>query len=115
MYFTVKLSNFGLIWFIFIINLCRIFSAIFEKKVLDHNGPYIKFQTNLRNVCLPVNFEFCLSLVGVGVGFLASAHTRLCKGLAYLPKVRYIIVVDFLLDDFLIFETVFLGRSATLP
>ena len=33
-----------------------------EKKVLDPNGPYIStFQTNLRNVCLSVILESCLS------------------------------------------------------
>ena len=33
----------------------------------------------------------------------------------YLPKVRYIIVVDPNGAGFLIFGSVFLGRSATLP
>ena len=46
---------------------------------------------------------------------LAPAYTSLYRGLEYSSKVRYIIVVDLLWDGFLIFETVFLGRSATLP
>ena len=34
----------------------------FQKKALDQNGPYIiTFQTNLRNNCLSVIQEFCLS------------------------------------------------------
>ena len=42
-------------WFIFIINLCRQFFAISERKVLDQNVTYIDtFQTILRNVCLSV-------------------------------------------------------------
>ena len=46
---------------------------------------------------------------------LAPAYTSLCRGLEYLLKVRYIIVVDLNGARFLIFEAVFLGRSATLP
>ena len=51
-------------WFIFIINLCRNFFVIYERKVLDQNEPCINtFQIILRNVCPSVILEFCLSSV----------------------------------------------------
>ena len=59
--------------------------------------------------------EFCLSSSLSVVCVLAPAYTSLCRGLKYLPKVSYIILVDPLRDRFLIIETVFLGRSETLP
>ena len=94
-------------------NICGQFFGGFWKHVLDQNGSFINmFQTNIRNVSLSVILEFCLSVV---VCVLAPAYTSLCRGLKYLPKVRYIILVDPLWARFLIFETVFLGRSATLP
>ena len=44
----------------FIVNLCRNFFAISEKRV--QNGPYINtFQISLKNVCLSVILEFWLS------------------------------------------------------
>ena len=55
-----------------------------------------------------------LSVVVV-VCVLAPAYHSLSRDLKYSPKVRYIIVVDPLWGGFLIFETVFLGRLATLP
>ena len=58
--------------------------------------------------------EFYLSSVVFGVYVLAPAYTNLWRGLEYLLKVRYIIVVEHFQDGFLIFETVFLGKSATL-
>ena len=42
---------------------------------------------------------------------VTPAYTSLSRSLEYLPIIRYIILVD----GFLIFETVFLGRTATLP
>ena len=70
------------------------------------------------SVCLVI-LEFCLLLSSSSslsvVYVLAPAYTSLCRDLKYLPKVRYIILVDLLWAGFLIFETVFLGRSATLP
>ena len=45
---------------------------------------------------------------------LVSAYTSLCRGLKYLINIRYIILVDSNGARFLIFKTVFLGRSATL-
>ena len=62
--------------------------------------------------CLSVSNSGILSVV---CRSLCPAYTILCRGLGYLPKVRYIILVDPLWDGFLIFETVFLSRSATLP
>ena len=41
-------------------------------------------------------------------------YTSLCRGLEYLIKVWYIILVDLNVVKFLIFETVCLGRSKTL-
>ena len=36
----------------------------FQKKALDQNGPYIStFLTNLRNVCLSIVSELCMSVV----------------------------------------------------
>ena len=94
-----------------------IFFAISEKKVLDPNGPYIStFQSILRNVYLSVILEFCL---------LSSSSSASVSSLQPLPayveawnihqKLGYIILVDPNGAEFLVFETVFLGRSATLP
>ena len=100
--------------FTFIVNLCKHFLCDCRKKVLDQNGPYINmFQTNLRNDCLSVILEFCLLSSSVCV--LAPAYTSLCRELEYLPKVRYIILFDPNGAEILIFQTVFLGRTATLP
>ena len=68
-----------------------IFFAIFEK---GPNGSYINtFQTDLRNIYLSVILEFCLSSSSY-VCVLAPAYTSLCRDLEYVPKVRYIIIVD---------------------
>ena len=76
--------------------------------VLDKNEPYIStFHTNLRKVCLSVILEFCLSVV-VGICVLAPAYTCLYRGLKYLPTIIGTLF-------YLIFGTIFLGRSATLP
>ena len=64
--------------------------------------------------CLSVGNSGILTVV-VGVWILAPTYTSLCRGLTYSQKVRYIIVVYPLRARFLIFETVLLGRSATLP
>ena len=89
-----------LFWFTFSKPMQNFF-AIFEKKVLYQIGPYINtFQTNIKNICLSVILEFCLSSIGVCV--LAPAYTSLCREI--FTKVKYIIVVDPLRDGFLIFE-----------
>ena len=64
----------------------------------------------LSVVCRPSS-----AVVVVVVCVLAPAYTSLCRELKYSPKVGYIIVVDPLWTGFLIFETVFLDRTATLP
>ena len=64
---------------------------------------------------LSVGKSGILSVVVVIVCVLASAYSSVCRGFEYLLKVRYIVLVDPLWDGFLISETVFLGRSATLP
>ena len=82
--------------------LYRQFFCHFRKKVLDQNGPYIStIQTILRNVCLTVILEFSLPS---SVCVFAPAYTSLCRGLQYLVKVRYIILVDG--TRFLIFEAI---------
>ena len=98
-------------------NAVQFFFVIFysepKQTILQFPKKGPRFQTILRNVYLSGIPELCLSSVGVYV--LASAYTSICKDLEYLLKVWYIIVVDPLRDDFLIFGTVFPGRSATLP
>ena len=64
---------------------------------------------------MSVILEFCLSSSSSVVCVLAPAYTSSCRGLKCLPKVRYIILVDPLWARFLIFTTLFLGRSAALP
>ena len=46
---------------------------------------------------------------------LAPAYTSLCRGLEYLLKVRYIILVDPLKNGFSIFDTIFGYRMETVP
>ena len=56
-----------------------------RKKVLDSNGPYIRpNQTEIRNVCLSVVWEFYLSFV---CSASTAACNNLCRGLKYLLKV----------------------------
>ena len=45
---------------------------------------------------------------------LAPAYASLCRGLEYLVKIRYIILANYNGARFFIFETVSLGRTATL-
>ena len=84
-------------------------------QLLKKNWPYISsFQTILRNCCLSVILEFCLSVCSA-----STAYTNLCRGLKYLPKVRYSKVKYIILNDpivarFLIFETLCFGRAKTL-
>ena len=80
------------------------------KNVLDPNAPYIStFQTILRNVCLVVISEFCLSVCSA-----STTYTSLCIDLKYILKVRYIILNYPNVAQFLIFETLCLGRAKTL-
>ena len=85
-----QLSNFILFlqdqfWFTFIVNLCKQFFAIPERKILHQNGPYINtFQINLRNVCLSLIPEFCLSSVLCG---RLPAYPSSFRGLEYSLKV----------------------------
>ena len=77
-------------WFTFKVDLCRQFFAISVKKVLDQNGPYnidTFPQKKLRNVCL-------LVILSVVVCIFAPAYNSLCRGQAYLLKIRYIILVN---------------------
>ena len=88
-----------------------LFLQLPEKRILDPNGPYIStFQKILRNVCLSVILEFCLSSVicrlpsvvcclwSVVYDLLSvicstsAAYTSLCRDLKYWLKVRYIIL-----------------------
>ena len=62
--------------------------------------------------CLSVGNSEILYVV---VCVLALAYTSLCRGLQYLLKVRYIIVVNPNGAEVFIFETVILGRTAALP
>ena len=76
---------------------------------------YNHFLDNSKK-CLSVGNSGILSVVVVVVVcVIAPACTSLCRGRKYLIKVRYIILVDLNSARFLIFETVVLGRTATLP
>ena len=58
------------------------------------------------------NSKKCLAVGNFGILSVCRAsatYTSLCRGLKYLPKVRYIIPVDPLWARFLIFKTVFLA------
>ena len=71
-----------------------LFLQLLENNVLDPNGPYIStYQTILRNFCLSVISEFCLSSVICLSAFCSAstAYTSLNRILKYLLKVRYII------------------------
>ena len=91
-----------------------IFLRLPEKKVLDPNIRSIStFQTILRNGCLSVISEFCLSLSSVCSA--STAYTGLCRGQKnLLKKVRYIIPNYPNVARFLIFVTLCLGRAKTL-
>ena len=91
-----------------------LFLQLPEKMVLDPNWPYIStFQTILRNVCLSIISEFCLS-VGRSVCRASTAYTSFCRGLKYLLKVRYIILNYPNVARFLISEILCLGRAKIL-
>ena len=81
--------------------------------VLDQKRLFINtFQTILRSVCLLVVLQFCTSFV---VFVLVPAYTSLCRGLDYLLKVRYIIVVVLNGSDSMIFSTFFCYGMEILP
>ena len=91
-----KFKNSASSQFLSLFNSCHIHkkykmarhSCDFRKKVLDQNGLYINtFQSYLRNVCLSVILEFCLSSVVFG---LAPAYISLYRGLKYLLKVQHV-------------------------
>ena len=67
---------------------------------------------NKKNVCLWEISEFCLLSVDCSP---TAAYTSLCRDQKYLLKLRYIILVYLNVTGFLIFETICLGRSKTLP
>ena len=62
-----------------------------RKKVLDPNGPYISTsQIEIRNVCLSVILEFCLSSSSSSVVCtLNPAYPSLCRGLKYTKSRVY--------------------------
>ena len=92
-------------------HMCPLFCN-FWKKVLDPNGPYIiRFLTIIRNVRPLVILEFCQLSV---VCSASATYTILCRGLKYLLKVRYIILVYPNVARYLISETLCLGSSKTL-
>ena len=99
--------------------ICRQSFCDFRKKDPRPKWTIYKYILDKSQKCLFVgNSEFCLSssslLLSV-VCVLAPGYTNLCRGLKYLRKVWYIILVDLLCARFLIIETVFLIRTATLP
>ena len=95
--------------FVFYQTFCYIIGRHSEVFYLHKN-----FTDCVSNYCTHAffgNFHILLHFVCV----LAPCYPSLCRGLQYLLKLRYIILVDPLWDGSLIFETVSLGRSATLP
>ena len=68
--------------------------------------------TEIRIVCLSVILEFYLLL---SVCNASIVYTSLCRGLKYLLKVQYIILVYPNLANYLITNTVLCCRMETLP
>ena len=72
----------------FSVNVCSHYFYNFQKKVLDLNGP------DKNKQCLSVrNFGIQSAVIVVVVCSAFTAYTSLCRGLKYLLKVRYIILV----------------------
>ena len=96
-----------LCWVTFQVTLCfNYFFRLPEEKVLDPKGSYIRmFQTKIRNICLSVISEYFLLSVVCNV---TAAYTTLCGGLRGL-------LVYSSVAQFLIFKTLCLDRSKTLP
>ena len=87
--------------------MCSQFCCNFRKKVLGPNGSYISTsQIKLRNVCLSVILEFCLSSAIIII-VVCSASTALCRSQKYLLKAQYIILGYPNVARFLIFNTFF--------
>ena len=83
------------------------------------NGPRPKLTiyknvSSLRNVCLSVILEFCLSSSSV-LCITFTAYTSLCRSLEYWLKIVYFTVVYPNVVGFLISYTVFCCRMDTLP
>ena len=74
---------------------------------LSSDGYISTFQTKIRNICLS---EFWNS-----IGCLWSPSYTSCRGLKYLLKVVYILLVYFNMAGFSISNTVFYYRMETLP
>ena len=98
-------------WVTFIVALCSHNFCNFQKKnVLDPNGPYMFVLDNSKK-CLSIdNFE-----IPSVVCSASAAYISLCRGLKYLLKVRYTILVYCNVARFLISNTVFCCRIETLP
>ena len=69
-------------------------------------------ESDKNKKCLYVILEFCLLCV---VSSMSAVYTRLFRGLKYLLKVPYIMRNYSNVDRYLIFKTLYLDRSKTLP
>ena len=96
----------GPFWSTFQVKLYSHYFCDFQKKVLDPNEPYISTSQTKMSVIS----EFCLYVYSV-----STAYISLRKDLRYLIKVPYSIQNYSNLATFLIFETLCLGSSKTLP
>ena len=79
----------------FSVALCSYYFCNFRKKGPRPKWTIYKHVSDNSKKCLSVGNFGILSVVVVGVLCSAStAYTGLCRGLKYLLKVRYIILVD---------------------
>ena len=83
------------------------FFVIFEKKVLDQNRPYMYKHLLYKSKTVILSVVVVIIVVCV----LAPAYTSLCRGLEYLLKVRYVVLLDTNGAGFLISNTIFSLRD----
>ena len=80
---------------------------------MDHI--WYKHDLDKPKKCLSVGYSGVLSVVVVIICVLAPAYISSYRCLEYLLEVRYIILIDPNRDGFMICETTFVSRLATLP
>ena len=87
---------------------CSHFFYKFQKKGPRPKWTIYKHESDKKEKCLSVIEKICLFSV---VCSASAVYSSLCRGLKYLLKVWYIILVYPYVARFLIFETLWLGND----
>ena len=114
MLYTFIYYYFSFILVYFLVNLCFHYFCDLGLGSQTPKRTIYMHESNKNKKCLTASNFRILSVV-VEVCSPPTAYTSYGKGLKYLLKVRFIILIDHTVAEFLIFGIVLLGLSATLP